>query len=292
MTRLMTATLERRAPQTLRLAALAMGTRFEVALPFPANGLPERDLRAAGEAALDEIALWHERLNRFSPDSLVSHINRSAAAAPVRLDDETFALFADAMVVWRASGGAFDVTMAPVKARLGFKDGAVPSRGEGGMASAIVLDRVRGTIAFAQDEVSVDLGGIAKGHALDRAAALLRAAGVRSALLHGGTSSVAALGVPSGESGWRVRVGLGARQAVVLADSSLSVSDPSSQRRLTGADHIVAPAGFHDRHACAVTVSGPSARLADAWSTALAVRGDLPPQFPAGYTATFSRAVS
>ena len=69
----------------LRLAVGAMGTRFELVL-LAGRG----DLRAAGEAAIDEIETWHRRLSRFAPDSLVSHINREAARAPVRLDRDPF----------------------------------------------------------------------------------------------------------------------------------------------------------------------------------------------------------
>lgn len=268
----------------MQLALAAMGTRFEVALPREANGLPDRDLRAAGEAALDEIARWHERLSRFASDSLVSHINRQAASAPVRLDDETFALLQEAQAVWRESAGAFDITMAPRKARLGFQDGAVASRGEGGVMHAIRLDGANSTIAFERADVSVDLGGIAKGHALDCAAALLRAAGVRSALLHGGTSSVLAFGSQPGAGAWRV----GVRASVVALDNAaLSVSDPASQRHVTGHDHIVSPSHYCGRSHRAVAVVGPSARLADAWSTALAVLGDVPAAFPSGYDAQF-----
>lgn len=263
-----------------------MGTRFEIALPARDGRVDDPCLRAAGEAALDEIEEWHRRLSRFAPDSLLSHINRTAAAAPVRLDREVFDLCAEALAVWRHSDGAFDVTMAPALTLRGFADSAVPTRGFGGVAGFITLDADCRTIAFERGDVSLDFGGVAKGHALDRAADRLRAAGVGCALLHGGTSSVLAVGRPPGQPAWRVALGPRADGAVVsLADSALSISDPASQRDLTGADHIVDPRG--GRAAVRVAVQGPSARLADAWTTALAVLGHVPPGFPAGYDATF-----
>ena len=82
-----------------------MGTRFEIVLPDSPRGPSGARLRAAGEAAIDEIETWHRRLNRFAPDSLVSHLNRGLTS-PLPLDRDTFDLFDDALAVWRDSWGA------------------------------------------------------------------------------------------------------------------------------------------------------------------------------------------
>jgi thiamine biosynthesis lipoprotein len=149
------------------------------------------------------------------------------------------------------------------------------------------LDPDRWTISLLPG-TAIDLGAIAKGHALDCAAGVLRAAGVTSALLHGGTSSVVAIGAPPGSPGWQVAVGLETGTPVVrLRDSALSVSDASSQRGgSSGGGHILDPRTGRAA-ACGgrVVVVGPSARLADAWSTALAVLRRVPRGFPAGFTA-------
>jgi thiamine biosynthesis lipoprotein len=140
--------------------------------------------------------------------------------------------------------------------------------------------------------VALDLGGIAKGHALDCAAARLAEAGITAALIHGGTSSVMAVGCPPDAPGWRVAVGPGDHDVVVLVDRALSLSDPASQLDATGRCHIVDPRiGNGTMNAGAqgdrVAVIGPSARLADAWSTALAVLGRVPDTFPGEYDARF-----
>lgn len=253
----------------LRLAVGAMGTRFELVL---ADG--RENLRAAGEAAIDEIETWHRRLTRFAADSLVSHINREASRGPVRLDRDTFELLRDALTVWRASGGAFDITVAPA---------ATESVG----ASALLLDPENWAITFTRPQVAIDLGGIGKGHALDCAASVLRAAGVTSALLHAGTSSIVAIGAWGESDGWRVEVPTetGGR-VIALRDAAVSVSDaggPVDARR--GMPHIVDPRnGRPVIPSVRATVVGPSARLADAWSTALVVRGSAPAAFPADYS--------
>lgn len=255
----------------LRLATWAMGTRFELAIPGSSPSL-----RAAGAAAMEEIETWHRRLNRFAPDSLVSHINRTAATHPVQLDDQTFALFVEAERIRFASGGAFDVTL--------------------GGGHGIALDYDAWTVRFLQPDVSIDLGGIAKGHALDRAASLLWQFGVTSALLHGGTSSVVAIGTPRADSdGWRIAIGSGDDAPVLtLRDRALSVSDPHSQRGLGLESHICDPrTGDTVVRPGQIAVVGPSARTADAWSTALVVLGEVPESFDSDYVAMhpFSAAV-
>lgn len=259
-----------------------MGTRFELWIEAGRG-----DLRAAGEAACDEIEGWHRRLSRFAPDSLVSHINRSACERPVRLDRETFSLFADALAVWRATGGAFDIAVAPHMAAHGYAPSSVAGDGRASRSEAIVLDPDAWTIHFTRPGVSIDLGAIAKGHAVDAAAAVLRESGVTSAILHGGTSSVGAIGAAPGGEGWRVAVGREKPTRILaITDGSLAVSDPLSQAGPDRGGHIVDPrTGSPVSRAASVAVLGASARLADAWATAIVVLGNVPDSFPAEYQA-------
>ena len=266
-----------------RFATAAMGTRFEIVL---AAG-PGADFMAAGEAALEEICGCHDRLSRFASDSLVSHMARTAANSPIRLDGDTYRLFVDALDVWRASDGAFDVTVGPLMGVHGYAASAVSVDRRAGTES-IVLDDERWTVAFHED-VGLDFGAVAKGHALDLAGATLRTAGVTSALLHGGTSSVLAIGTPEGTDGWPVAVQLGPlRRMIALKDTALSVSNPASQLGRSRQHHILDPrSGTPVARSVVVAVTGPSARLCDAWSTALAVLGSAPAGFPSGYTPFF-----
>lgn len=253
-----------------------MGTRFELVIVIDEARHPAAHLRAVGELALREVEDWHRRLTRFEPDSWLSHVNRTAADDPVPLDDEMYPLFADAIAVWRDSNGAFDI-----------------ARGHG---SALALDPGTQTVRFLHDRVSLDMGAIGKGHALDCAANCLRSHGVTRALLQGGTSSGIAMGTPSDALSWRI--GLSSTsvrgeiaEVIDLADLSFSVSDDGSQAEAPGGRHIVdhrQPSGERTLQASRrVVVTGPSARLADAWSTALVVLGEVPPAFPTGYAARF-----
>jgi len=238
-----------------------MGTRFELVMPA-GNYV---STRAIGEAALAEIEDCHRRFSRFERSSLLSHIMRSVERGPVAVDRDTYDLFSDALSVHRASDGAFDLT--------------VPEHG----MDAIVLDAAASTIRLTR-EVPLDMGGIAKGHALDLAAAVLREHGISSAFLHGGTSSALGIGVPPGLEGWKVELAGGGE--VSLRDSALSVSavwegnphptlDPRTGTPLPGPRRAV--------------VTGPSARMADALSTAALVEGQRPAWIGGRYECTVRR---
>ncbi|NUP95764.1 MAG: FAD:protein FMN transferase [Planctomycetaceae bacterium] len=168
----------------LRLATRAMGTRFELVLARE----DEPCWRAAGEAALECIEACDERWSLFSSSSLVARINREAARTPVRLDPELYELLERCLELREMFDGAFDVAIGRRMRALGF-------RGEPAAAThareGFELDPMTRSIRFTTPDTALDLGSIAKGHALDLAAALLREHGVDSALLHGGTSSVA-----------------------------------------------------------------------------------------------------
>jgi thiamine biosynthesis lipoprotein ApbE len=125
---------------------------------------------------------------------------------------------------------------------------------------------------------------------------VLRRCGIERAFLHGGTSSGIAMGRGPAGTPWTVALDVGAREVIDLIDEAFSVSDPAAQTAHRGArSHIVDPRAMSDgrkvggsaaaQPGTRVAVTGPSARLADAWSTALSVLGEIPPAFPRGYTA-------
>jgi thiamine biosynthesis lipoprotein len=229
-----------------------MGTRFELVV---AGDRPERH-RGAAEAAFEAIDACHIRFSRFIPDSLVAHLARIPPGTPVRLDRDTFELFADAVAVWRGSGGAFDIT------------------GDSGAMGAIRLDVRRLTVALDRAGLVLDLGAIAKGHAVDSAAAILREAGVESAFLHGGTSSALALGPRV----WQVSLPGG--ELLGLQNAALGVSRCGHDTPHPTLDPFTGIAADLER--CLV-VTGPSARLCDAWATAAVVLGMRPPGMPDCY---------
>lgn len=262
--------------EVTRLAVGAMGTRFELVLgacPGPVDRW-----RSVGEAALDEILAWHARLNRFDQGSALSCLNRSAGRGPVGIDDELAECLACALELCERTGGAFDPTMGAAMRAAGCRETSgseLPAFG----AQHVRLDRTSSTIELTTPGVEFDLGGYAKGWAVDRAVEVLRDLGVTSALLHGGTSTVEAIGAtPSGEP-WRVRLGDDVGEpgpTIGLIDQSLSLSRHDGREVGEGNGHVLDPrtgvsAG---RELEAAAVVGDAAAVCDAWSTAVLVRGD------------------
>lgn len=252
----------------VRHALLAMGTRFELVLedrPL-ANAIAEE----AGQLLLD----WHGRLNAFSRGSDIGRLNAAAGAdAPwLRLDGEVAELLRTCVDLHRATVGAFDPTLGGAMRALGHRD-PVPSEPAWGM-DALELDGPFARLTRAG--VEIDLGGIAKGHALDLVGQLLRDHGVERSLVHGGTSSAIGIGHAPDGSPWRVRLGSDG-PTVDLTDRAMSLSAIGG-RTAAGGGHVVDPrTGRAVSHRSQAAVIGSSARVCDAWATALLVLDDDAP---------------
>ena len=257
------------------LTTRAMGTSFELVLAGEA--CDRRKLVAAGEAALEVIRDVEARWSLFLPDSRLALLNRTGHARAIALDADDCELFEVAASVHEASAGAFDPNVARAMDAAGHfaQRGLTPILGhQKGPASATWRFDVHAkTISFSGPGPALDLGGIAKGHALDLAARELQECGVTSALLHGGTSSVVAFGAPPDQEAWLVRCG---EVEVPLNGIAIATSRADSQSAEFGT-HILNPGSSGKSVGCrnAATVLAPSAALADAWATALCVRPDL-----------------
>jgi thiamine biosynthesis lipoprotein len=207
-----------------------------------AYGEDRETLAATLEEALDEVDRIDRLMSHYKPDSPLSLVNRAGALAPVAVEAELFDFIATALDYSRKSDGAFDITVGPLMKAWGFfgGDGRVPSASELAEARARVgyrhlqLDAARRTIRFDRDGVSLDLGGIAKGYAVDRVVALLRRRGVSAALVSAGGSTVYGVGAPPDRAGWDVQIQdpLDARRVaftVTLKDRALSMSGSSEK---------------------------------------------------------------
>ena len=254
-------------------ARYLMGTVCEITAHGPGA-------EAGLEATFSEIERIESILSTYRDRSELSRLNREASPRPLRVSRTLWDALSRAVRLSRASSGAFDPTFASPPRSRGFDRIHMHPR-----TRSVRLDP--GTI--------VRLDAFAKGYALDRAAALLRAKGVDSALLNFG-GQILALGSPPKASAWPVdlappdcpprgdprispaRCGRPSLK-LFLKDASISTSGSSEQ-----GDHIVDPAtGGRVRRKSSLAVVSPSAADADAWSTALFVRGlsDLPKAFSA-----------
>jgi len=267
-----------------------MATRFEIVL----HGDNPAALRAAGEEALREIEQLEAQLSLFRPGSEIALLNARAAQGPVRVSPALFALLQRAQKLSGETGGAFDITVAPLVRCWGFMGGAgrlprpeevTDARAKVGMG-LVQLNPAEFSVRFAREGVMLDLGAIGKGYAVERAAEVLCEAGVASALIHGGTSTVQALGTPPGEESWKVAIETPSPRSaapptllatVPLKDEAMSVSGVQENSFQAGGrtySHVIDPrTGEPTLGAVLAAVVLPSATETDALSTALLTLG-------------------
>lgn len=231
---------------------------------------------AARSAARDCFQLARRLEGVFSRFDAESELERLHARAgiPQRVSADFAALLARAERLADATGGAFAVTAGGITAL--WRAATPPGAGELVAARALVgpaRARLDGRTLRLAPGARLDFDGIAKGYAVDRCVARLRAAGVRRALVSFGQSSLYALGAPRGRPRWRLDVrGPDGRVAGVLRlrDRAVSVS----ATRHGGRAHIVDPQSGRlvggDAVALVVT---RSATDAEAYSKALLVWG-------------------
>lgn len=273
----------------MRLAVAAMGTRFEMLL----SGGAERELRAAGEVAAAEIERAHGLLSVFERSSVVSAVNRAAEAAEAsadagpaggpagwtRVPGEVVALLQMCERVREASGGAFNAAAGGLMVAAGHRAGAEQGVRRAATRPGLEIDAARCMVRVVGEGARLDLGGVGKGWGIDLAMEALREGGVRSAIVHGGTSTVAAMGVDGEGRAWRV--GVGARPGerafdVVLRDEAVSVSWTHGRVSAAGAGHTIDPrSGEPMALGIAAACVCRSAAETDAWATAMLVQGGL-----------------
>src|SRR5262245_44590484 len=201
-----------RSPMTRRYedSRVSMGCLYAVVV----YGSDLARLREAAAAALDEVDRIDRLMSNYKNDSELTRVNLEAAKAPVKADPELFDFIAECLRYSRESEGAFDITVGPLMKAWGFfrGEGRMPSEAELAEARGrvgyrrVILNQKDGTIFFDRSGVELDLGGIAKGYAVDRAVAVLKRYGVMSALLSAGGSTIYALGSPPGKPAWEIEV--------------------------------------------------------------------------------------
>jgi thiamine biosynthesis lipoprotein len=157
-----------------------LGTYVEIA----AWDLDEARLERAVGAAFAAVALVHRLMSVHSFDSDISKINRTAWRWPIEVHPWTAQTLRWAVLAHQATDGLFDCAMGHELGRWGVLAGCGFGQAEKGSLADVQVTRA-GTVRLAR-RIGLDLGGIAKGYAVDRAIATLRQAGVRSAIANAG----------------------------------------------------------------------------------------------------------
>jgi len=271
----------------LHASRRAMGTDFEVLLPY---GIPHA--LAAAESALNEVDCLEQQLTVYRETSEVSRLNRVAPLAPVPVERRLYELLALARSITEETLGAYDITTGALikawqKHRAAGRFPSVEERTEAlsqvGMQH-VILAPEQCSVRYLKPGLKIDLGSIGKGYAVDRVAEVLRRDwNLTAALLHGGHSSVYAMGTEPGNGrGWTIGIrhpwDPERRLALVwLRDRGLGTSAATFQylehqgRKL---GHILDPrTGWPAEGIASVTVLAPTGAQADALATAFFILG-------------------
>lgn len=242
--------------------------------------------RAAVNAVMQEMERINQLMSPYIETSELSVVNANAAAHPVKVSKELFDLVSLSASLSEETFGAFDITFASVGYLYHYRDNQRPDKKTiQSLLSAInykhlKLDQNNLTIFFNHPKVKIDLGGIAKGHAVDNAIKLLKNIGINNAIVTAG-GDTGLLGDRRGRP-WMVGVRdprNSERQAVVLPLENTAMSTSGDYERYFEEDgrryhHILSPSSGESVYELqSVTIVGPSSTLNDALSTAVFVLG-------------------
>ncbi len=240
-------------PGLTTLCHQGMATDFSITIAHD----DERYARQAIAEAFQELDRLESRLSAFLDHSDVSRIARLPLGQTCPIDPDTFACLEIALAVERETGGAFDIAYRTQPHR--------PT------SELIRLNSRTSAVEALAASVTLDLGGIGKGFALDRMAALLADWDLHSVLLRASKSTLLAGEAPPGSRGWAIQFGTSTDpRKILLAQSAFSGSGTDVQ-----GPHIIDPAtgrpAQHHRQVFAQTATGAEA---DALSTAFFVMDD------------------
>jgi len=259
-----------------------MGTRIDVQLWH-------EDEAVAGEllqAAMAEFDRIEAAMSTYRDLSEISGVNREAAVAPVRLSTELFSLVMLSLELAEITSGAFDITYDSVGQLYDFRErqrpdeSAISARLDSINYEHVELDAKEQTIRFLEPGVRINLGGIAKGYAVESVISLLREAGVSHALATAGGDTrllgdrrgkpwLVGVRDPDDEGSLVTRLG--------LVDEAVSTSGDYERFFVEDGEryhHILDPGtGRSAGNVRSVTVVGPDATMTDALSTSAFVLG-------------------
>ena len=267
----------------VRVSGTAMTTAIEMEFwsedPAVAN--------EAGDAVLALFDRIDHQMSRYREDSELSRVNREAADGPVEVSDSLFTVLQQAMRISELSNGAFDISFGSVGYLYDYRARQQPSDEElaEGLAKvnyrSVVLDPGANTVRFLDEGVRLDLGGIAKGYAVDRGIDILKSFGIRQARLSAG-GDLRLLGDKRGKP-WIVGIRdprSESRNAMVLPLTDVAVSTSGDYERFFFDDsnervhHILSPAtGKPVEGVQSVTILGDHSITTDGLSTAVFVLG-------------------
>jgi arylsulfatase A-like enzyme/thiamine biosynthesis lipoprotein ApbE len=272
--------------QRFEYAETHMGTEFRLVL-YAAD---QANADAASRAAFARIGELDGLLSDYQAESELNRLNaqaREQASGWVEVGSDLWGVLRQATQISQLSNGAFDVTVGECVRlwRRSYRQKELPTsaRLQDALSttswSSLELSSEGQNVRLGRAGMRLDLGGIAKGYALDEALRTLRSHGVAAALVDGG-GDVAVGDAPPQREGWIIALSEGewhGQRSVTLVNEALATSGDRYQHVLVDGkrySHIIDPTtGLGLTQPRAATVRAPSAMVADAWASALCVLG-------------------
>ena len=242
------------------------------------------------DAAFREVKKIERLMSHYRDDSEVSRLNQAAHRQALVVSPETFEVLLRSGEISRDSGGAFDITVGPLielwqkaarENRLPLPERIAEARARVDYRK-VILNKETKAVSFARPGISLDLGGIAKGYAVDKAIEAIRKCGATGALVEAG-GDIYALGWRPDGKPWRIKIqdpGGGDSDPGVVQVKDKAVVTSGNYRRFVEIEgkrfsHIIDPrSGLPAEGIASVTVIAREATLADALATALSVLGE------------------
>ncbi len=270
------------------LSGATMGTRWSALFHMP-KGFGTDTVQTAMAAAVAEV---DAQMSTWKPDSDLMRLNAAPVGTWVKLPAQLMTVLAAALEIGRASDGAFDIGVGDAVTAWGFgSDAANPQRIRAALSAprrptheVLDLDPA-GLCACKRAEMMLDLSGIAKGYGVDRLTAVARGFGIPAALLSI-DGELRGYGLQPNGKPWVVAVEAPnpdeRRPAAILDLHDAAVATSGDYRHtihVGGRDlsHTMDPArgGPLPESPASVTVLAETCMMADAWATALMVKGPV-----------------
>ena len=258
-----------------------MGTSFMIKIPDAGQDV-------LLDKATAELKNVERKFSNYLPESEISKINRMAGIDYVSVSEEVSGLIKTALKISRQSEGAFDPTVGPLLEAWGFKKHIALFPSDEKIREVLNLtdwDKVvveSGKVKLLKKGMELDLGGIAKGYAVDKAVSMLKSSGIDNAIVEAG-GDLYCLGSGVDSKGWKIGIRDPRNDNVIIAainitDKGVATSgnyENYFMHKGVRFSHIIDPrTGYPVQgSAASVTVVSSECAVSDAWATALSVLG-------------------
>jgi len=262
-----------------------MGARFDISIVAKDSLTAERNI----DTVIAEITRIENLISDWIPASQVSQVNQHAGIAPVQVDREVFELTERAIRLSELTGGAFDVSFASMD-RIWKFDGSMTEMPSAAAIknsvsrvgySNIILDKEKSTIFLKLPGMKIGFGALGEGYAADQCKALMLKKGILAGIVNG-SGDMNTWGTQPDGKAWNIGITnpfddhelvaiVPLKQGAVVTSGSYEKFVEFNGKRYA---HIINPhTGYPATGLCSVTVFGPSAEMANGFSTSIMVLG-------------------